>query len=173
MEGEAQESKAEESKAEQSRADELKMSQKLCMCTLHSSTRQRREQEANERTLYNTVPIPFHPIQSSMHSSASAVPRLSLNWAAFSRPVPPTDAGKPMLLTTGEKERIFTDAIQSFYYNQRQMLDDDDFDKLKEDLAWEGSPVCEGRRGGVGGGLEAETYLRMGRTMDGEGGGAW
>lgn len=46
-----------------------------------------------------------------------------------------------MLLTTGEKERIFTDAIQSFYYNQRQMLDDDDFDKLKEDLAWEGSPV--------------------------------
>ncbi|CBJ29877.1 conserved unknown protein [Ectocarpus siliculosus] len=49
--------------------------------------------------------------------------------------------GKPMLLTTGEKERIFTDAIQSFYYNQRQMLDDDDFDKLKEDLAWEGSPV--------------------------------
>lgn len=46
-----------------------------------------------------------------------------------------------MLLTTGEKERIFMDAIQSFYYNQRQMLDDDDFDKLKEDLAWEGSKV--------------------------------
>ena len=52
-------------------------------------------------------------------------------------------SGKPMLLTTGEKERIFTDAIQSFYYNQRQMLDDDDFDKLKEDLAWEGSPVSQ------------------------------
>eukprot|EP00904_Undaria_pinnatifida_P001103 jgi/Undpi1/10994/HiC_scaffold_30.g13295.m1 len=49
--------------------------------------------------------------------------------------------GKPMLLTTGEKERIFMDAIQSFYYNQRQMLDDDDFDKLKEDLSWEGSQV--------------------------------
>lgn len=48
-----------------------------------------------------------------------------------------------MLLTTAEKERIFTDAIQSFYYNQRQMLDDDDFDKLKEDLAWEGSQVTE------------------------------
>ena len=46
-----------------------------------------------------------------------------------------------MLLTTGEKERIFMDAIQSFYYNQRQMLDDDDFDKLKEDLSWEGSQV--------------------------------
>lgn len=52
-----------------------------------------------------------------------------------------------MLLTTGEKERIFTDAIQSFYYNQRQMLDDDDFDKLKEDLAWEGSPVSESELG--------------------------
>lgn len=50
-------------------------------------------------------------------------------------------SGKPMLLTTGEKERIFMDAVQSFYYNQRQMLDDDDFDKLKEDLAWEGSQV--------------------------------
>ncbi|CAM9129828.1 unnamed protein product [Ascophyllum nodosum] len=49
--------------------------------------------------------------------------------------------GKPMLLTTGEKERIFMDSIQSFYYNQRQLLTDDDFDKLKEDLSWEGSQV--------------------------------
>lgn len=46
-----------------------------------------------------------------------------------------------MLLTTSEKERIFMDSIQSFYYNQRQVLDDEDFDKLKEDLAWEGSKV--------------------------------
>lgn len=49
--------------------------------------------------------------------------------------------GEPMLLTTSEKERIFMDSIQSFYYNQRQVLDDEDFDKLKEDLAWEGSKV--------------------------------
>lgn len=34
------------------------------------------------------------------------------------------------------------DAIQSFYYNERQVLTDEDFDKLKEDLAWEGSQVC-------------------------------
>lgn len=50
-----------------------------------------------------------------------------------------------MLLTTGEKERIFMDAIQSFYYNQRQVLTDEDFDRLKEDLAWEGSKVIEHR----------------------------
>lgn len=49
-----------------------------------------------------------------------------------------------MLLTTGEKERIFMDAIQSFYYNERQVLADEDFDKLKEDLAWEGSKVILG-----------------------------
>ena len=50
-----------------------------------------------------------------------------------------------MLLTTGEKERIFMDSIQSFYYNQRQLLTDDDFDKLKEDLSWEGSQVRSSR----------------------------
>lgn len=67
-------------------------------------------------------------------------------------------SGKPMLLTTGEKERIFTDAIQSFYYNQRQMLDDDDFDKLKEDLAWEGSPVSQSWLGGAGRGASKSSY---------------
>lgn len=46
-----------------------------------------------------------------------------------------------MLLTTGEKERIFMDAIQSFYYNKRQLLTDEDFDRLKDDLSWEGSKV--------------------------------
>lgn len=40
-----------------------------------------------------------------------------------------------------EKERIFLDCIQSYYYSGRQLLGDEDFNKLKEDLAWEGSPV--------------------------------
>ncbi|CAN0481074.1 unnamed protein product, partial [Discosporangium mesarthrocarpum] len=47
--------------------------------------------------------------------------------------------GKPVALSKGEKERIFLDAIQSFYYSGRKLLDDDDFDRLKEDLVWEGS----------------------------------
>ncbi|CAM9511766.1 unnamed protein product [Chrysoparadoxa australica] len=49
--------------------------------------------------------------------------------------------GEPILLTKGEKERIFLDSIQSFYYDGRKVLEDSDFDKLKEDLVWEGSDV--------------------------------
>ncbi|KAG5179923.1 hypothetical protein JKP88DRAFT_258228 [Tribonema minus] len=49
--------------------------------------------------------------------------------------------GEQVLLTLEEKERIFLDSIQSFYYSDRQVLADDDFEKLKEDLVWEGSPV--------------------------------
>ncbi|KAG5188447.1 hypothetical protein JKP88DRAFT_269457 [Tribonema minus] len=49
--------------------------------------------------------------------------------------------GEQVLLTLQEKERIFLDAIQSFYYSDRQILEDDDFEKLKEDLIWEGSDV--------------------------------
>lgn len=31
---------------------------------------------------------------------------------------------------------------QSYYYDGREVLNDADFDKLKEDLIWEGSPVA-------------------------------
>jgi len=47
--------------------------------------------------------------------------------------------GKRVTLTKGEKERVFIDAIQSYYFDGRQVLSDADFDLLKEDLAWEGS----------------------------------
>lgn len=47
--------------------------------------------------------------------------------------------GKETLLSTKEKEQIFLDAIQSYYFSGRQLLTDVDFDQLKEDLAWEGS----------------------------------
>lgn len=49
--------------------------------------------------------------------------------------------GQQVLLSKEEKERIFLDSIQSFYYSDRKLLADDDFEKLKEDLVWEGSPV--------------------------------
>jgi len=38
-----------------------------------------------------------------------------------------------------EKERIFLDALQSYYVSGRQLLNDAEFDILKEDLAWNGS----------------------------------
>uniref|UniRef100_A0A7S3JSA6 PGR5-like protein 1A, chloroplastic n=1 Tax=Aureoumbra lagunensis TaxID=44058 RepID=A0A7S3JSA6_9STRA len=47
--------------------------------------------------------------------------------------------GKPIDLTLSEKERIFVEAMQSYYYSGRQTLSDKDFDLLKEDLMWEGS----------------------------------
>jgi len=47
--------------------------------------------------------------------------------------------GKRTSLSKEEKERVFIDAIQSYYFSGRQVLSDGDFDQLKEDLAWEGS----------------------------------
>lgn len=47
--------------------------------------------------------------------------------------------GKPILLTKEEKERIFLDAIQSYYFKGESNIKDDEFDALREDLAWEGS----------------------------------
>ena len=47
--------------------------------------------------------------------------------------------GKRVSLSKGEKERVFIDASQSYYFDGRQVLSDADFDLLKEDLAWEGS----------------------------------
>jgi len=47
--------------------------------------------------------------------------------------------GEQVVLTLQEKERIFVDALQAYYFDGRSVLTDDDFDKLKTDLAWEGS----------------------------------
>lgn len=51
------------------------------------------------------------------------------------------DSGAPILLTKEEKERIFLDSIQSFYFSGKNSLADDAFDRLREDLTWEGSPL--------------------------------
>lgn len=52
------------------------------------------------------------------------------------------NTGKPFVLTVEEKERIFTDALQAYYFDGRETLNDRDFDQLKEDLMWEGSPLA-------------------------------
>lgn len=56
------------------------------------------------------------------------------------------DSGKPVRLTLEEKERIFTDALKSYYFSGRQLLNDVEFDKLKEDLSWNGSSVVNMNR---------------------------
>lgn len=50
--------------------------------------------------------------------------------------------GKPIVLSIEEKERIFVEALQAYYYDGREVLSDSDFDQLKEDLMWEGSEVA-------------------------------
>lgn len=49
--------------------------------------------------------------------------------------------GKRIRLTLEEKERIYLDAVQSYYYSGRELLQQAEFDLLKEDLQWNGSPV--------------------------------
>jgi hypothetical protein len=51
------------------------------------------------------------------------------------------DTGNKIRLTIAEKERIFLDSLQSYYASGRQLLSDEDFDLLKEDLQWNGSSV--------------------------------
>jgi len=52
------------------------------------------------------------------------------------------ESGELLRLTLEEKERIFLDALQSYYFSGRQLLNDAEFDILKEDLAWNGSSVA-------------------------------
>eukprot|EP00978_Attheya_sp_CCMP212_P000534 scaffold1050_cov51-Attheya_sp.AAC.6 len=51
--------------------------------------------------------------------------------------------GELIRLTIEEKERIFLDSLQSYYVSGRQLLKDEEFDLLKEDLSWNGSPLVE------------------------------
>lgn len=52
------------------------------------------------------------------------------------------ESGDLVRLTLEEKERIFLDALQSYYVSGRQLLDDAEFDILKEDLSWNGSTMA-------------------------------
>lgn len=53
------------------------------------------------------------------------------------------ETGKPIRLTLAEKERIFLDSLQSYYISGRELLKDDEFDVLKEDLSWNGSKLVQ------------------------------
>eukprot|EP01039_Chlorochromonas_danica_P003526 gene3526-3862_t len=49
------------------------------------------------------------------------------------------ESGEIIYLTKEEKERVFLDAVQSYYFSGRNVLTDKQFDRLREDLSWEGS----------------------------------
>lgn len=56
--------------------------------------------------------------------------------------VDPKDGGL-IRLTVEEKERMFLDALQSYYVSGRQIMEDVEFDSLKEDLSWNGSEIVK------------------------------
>jgi len=52
------------------------------------------------------------------------------------------ETGDKILLTREEKERVFLDCIQSYYYSgKNSALTDDQFNLLRNDLSWEGSAL--------------------------------
>lgn len=72
------------------------------------------------------------------------------------------DTGTLIRLTLAEKERIFLDALQSYYVNGRQLLPDEEFDLLKEDLSWNGSKLVQMNRN------EAKYLAAMQAYLNGE-----
>ena len=74
------------------------------------------------------------------------------------------DTSQPIRLTIEEKERMFLDALQSFYVSGRQVMDDAEFDALKEDLSWNGSEVVNLNRKEIAF-LEAKQAYMKGTPM--------
>jgi len=70
------------------------------------------------------------------------------------------DTGKAIRLTLAEKERIFLDSLQSYYISGRQLLQDDEFDLLKEDLSWNGSKLVQMNRNEAKYLAAMEAYLK-------------
>lgn len=56
------------------------------------------------------------------------------------------NTGELIRLTVAEKERMFLDSLQSYYATGRQLLQDEEFDMLKEDLQWNGSDLVQMNR---------------------------
>mmetsp|Transcript_7454 Transcript_7454/g.10117 ORF Transcript_7454/g.10117 Transcript_7454/m.10117 type:complete len:319 (-) Transcript_7454:222-1178(-) len=76
--------------------------------------------------------------------------------------------GQPLKLTLAEKEKIFVDALQSYYISGKQSLDDADFDLLKEDLSWNGSKVVQMNRKEARYLASVESYLKGNPIMSDE-----
>lgn len=90
----------------------------------------------SRRTTLLSSPKILRPLFSSPASGADEGECLPDEYCVINE-----NTGKKIRLTTEEKERIYLDAVQSYYYDGRQLLSGEDFDLLKEDLAWGGSSV--------------------------------
>lgn len=79
------------------------------------------------------------------------------------------ESGAMIRLTVEEKERIFLDALQAYYFDNRQMLNDQEFDLLKEDLQWNGSELVQMNRKEATYLAAVQAYMKGTPTMtDGE-----
>lgn len=56
------------------------------------------------------------------------------------------NTGALVRLTLVEKERMFLDCLQSYYVSGREVMSDEEFDLLKEDLSWNGSKLVQMNR---------------------------
>lgn len=70
--------------------------------------------------------------------------------------------GELVRLTIAEKERMFLDCLQSYYVSGREVLSDEEFDLLKEDLQWNGSDLVQMNRN------EAQYLAAMQSYLNGE-----
>lgn len=55
--------------------------------------------------------------------------------------LPYCDINKKQKKTLGEMEQDFLEALQSFYFDSKPIMSNEEFDLLKEELTWEGSSV--------------------------------
>lgn len=55
--------------------------------------------------------------------------------------LPYCDISKKGKKTLGEMEQDFLEALQSFYFDSKPIMSNEEFDNLKEELTWEGSSV--------------------------------
>lgn len=89
-------------------------------------------------------------VTSSCSSWKVPVPTLPRNRAALSlRMTAATEEflgvdadGNPIKLTLQAKEKLYLDACSAFHNDGKQLIPDDEYEKLKADLAFEGSSVA-------------------------------
>ena len=81
-------------------------------------------------------------MKSPMASTARAA-KLALKMTATTEEFLGVDAdGNPIKLTLPAKEKLYLDACSAFHNDGTQLIPNDEYDKLKADLAFEGSSVA-------------------------------
>jgi hypothetical protein len=115
-------------------------------------------------SLLATAPPRFRParvLQQQQQQQVVVLPRLRRRWrlrlprateqqqqqqedeeeVVDSNVLPYCSIDRKQKKTIGEMEQEFLQALQSFYYDQKAIMSNEEFDNLKEELMWEGSTV--------------------------------